>query len=265
MNVNKNLLSLFDLENKVIIITGGAGHLGHKISQGLAEAGAQVIVGSNNFQEFDQRFLDKPDSLKIGFQPLDISDTKSIKDAFQLIKNKYGNIDVLINNAFYSRGDLPEVLNDNDWSLGIDGTLSSVFRCIREVIPFMDKNEGSIINVSSMYGVLSPDFKVYENYKKFFNAPNYGAAKGGVIQLTKYFSVYLAKKKIRVNSVCPGAFPSVEVQKEKDFIKELEKKVPLNRIGKPEDLVGVFVLLASNASEYITGQNIIVDGGWTTW
>jgi NAD(P)-dependent dehydrogenase (short-subunit alcohol dehydrogenase family) len=115
-----------------------------------------------------------------------------------------------------------------------------------------------------MYGVVAPDFGVYEDSPEYLNPPHYGAAKAGIIQLTKYYASYLGDLNILVNSVTPGPFPSETVQRNKTFIAALEKNTLLNRIGKPEDLAGIFTFLSSDASSFITGQNFIVDGGWTT-
>jgi len=128
----------------------------------------------------------------------------------------------------------------------------------------MKQTGGSIINIASMYGMVSPDPAIYGESK--FNSPaNYGAGKAAVIQFTKFCAVHLAKYKIRVNAVSPGPFPSPSVQMNKTFISKLVEKVPLKRIGHPSELNGVIVLLCSEASSYITGQNISVDGGWTSW
>jgi len=143
------------------------------------------------------------------------------------------------------------------------GICVGCFRTIKEIIPFMKRNGGKIVNISSMYGVVVPDLKVYEGREEFLNPPNYGTAKAGVLHLTKYYAMYLAKYGINVNAISPGPFPSKEVQKDKIFIDRLISKVPLKRIGTPEDLSGVILLLSSAASNYITGQNICVDGGWT--
>jgi gluconate 5-dehydrogenase len=127
----------------------------------------------------------------------------------------------------------------------------------------MDKNDGKIINISSMYGLVSPDFNIYDKFPNFFNSSQYGASKAAIIQLTKYYANFLASKNIRVNCISPGPFPAIEVQKHESFIHLLKHKVPLGRIGTAEELRGVIILLASNASSYITGQNFIIDGGWT--
>ncbi|EAY31998.1 bacilysin biosynthesis oxidoreductase BacC [Microscilla marina ATCC 23134] len=129
---------------------------------------------------------------------------------------------------------------------------------------FKKQGQGKIINVSSMYGMVAPDFSVYQN-NDFLNPPHYGAAKAGVLQITRYFAAYLGKDNILVNAITPGAFPSPAVQENQEFINSLSSKSPLGRIGKPEELQGAFVFLASNASSFMTGQNIVVDGGWTAW
>ena len=114
-----------------------------------------------------------------------------------------------------------------------------------------------------MYGMVAPQFEVYEDFPQFLNPPHYGAAKAGIIQLTKYYASYLGAFNIKVNAVTPGPFPSNPVQTEKNFIQELEKKTCLNRVGRPEDLGGAFVFLAADASNFMTGQNLVIDGGWT--
>lgn len=256
-------LSEFLLNKKVSIVTGGYGHLGIKISEALRDAGSVVVVAGKDEDKFNKIF---GKAKNIYFVKMDISSGDSIKKAFKKIKKDFNHIDILINSAFYSKGASAEKISDNDWNYGLDGALSSVFRCIREVMPYMKKAKaGNIINISSMYGVISPDFSVYKNAPHFFNAPQYGASKAGVIQLTRYYAVYLAKFGIRVNSISFGPFPSYEVQKNKDFADKLAKKTPLGRIGNAEEVKCPVIFLASPASSYVTGHNLIVDGGWTIW
>ena len=254
----------FNLESKTILITGGYGHLGKSITESLLYHGAQVFVLGRNKEKFTEAFeKNKYFDQTLFFEFCDISDSTSIKGAFLNIAAK-NKIDVLINNAIYLKGQSPEHMSDEDWSIGVEGALNSVFRTIREVLPFLKKNNsGKIINVSSMYGIVAPDFEIYEKHAQFLNPPHYGAAKAGVIQLTRYYASYLGSDNINVNAVTPGAFPSEVIQKEKGFIDELKKRTSLKRIGKPEDLAGAFVFLASDASDYITGQNFVIDGGWT--
>ncbi len=253
--------NLFSLEGKVIAITGGYGHLGSSISLGLKDAGAKTIVLGRSKEKFSSCFGKKGN---LHFVHCDVSSTTSIQTAFNTIEETFGKIDILINNAFYAKGGKVDNMSDEAWDFTIDGALNSVHRCIREVLPFFRRNgEGRIINVSSMYGMVAPDFEVYKDYPHYTNPPHYGAGKAGVIQLTKYFASLLGTENILVNSVSPGPFPSIPVQESSGFIDALSKKNPLGRIGQPHELQGVFVFLSSSASTYVTGQNIAVDGGWT--
>jgi gluconate 5-dehydrogenase len=255
----------FDLTSKIVLITGGYGHLGKAVTESLLFHGAIVYVLGRDEKKFTKSFLNNSNSGNIHFQYCDIENSASITNAFKIVHDKTERIDVLINNAYYNKGTSAEFMTDEEWGIGIDGTLNSVFRCMREILPYFKKaQKGKIINVSSMYGIVSPDFEVYENFQEFLNLPNYGAAKAGIIQLTKYYASYLGKIGININTITPGPFPSEKVQQSTKFIDELSRRTCLNRIGKPEDLGGAFVFLSSDASDFITGQNIIVDGGWTT-
>ena len=250
------------VKHKVIAVTGGYGYLGQAICESLSYYGAEVIVLGRSDRKYREAFLEDISGGNIDFFQADISDPNSLRQAFGWIIEQKGRIDCLINNAFYLKGTSPDQMDDTDFAIGLEGTLASVYTCIREVLPFLSKG-ASIINVSSMYGMVAPDFEVYKNSPSFINPPHYGAAKDGVIQLTKYFSSCLGPKQIRVNCVSPGPFPSAVVQQYKDFVKALDEKTILGRVGQPNELAGIFVFLASNAARYITGQNFVVDGGWT--
>jgi len=256
---------IFDLENKVSIITGGYGHLGSSMVKTLLDFGSTVVIAGKSQQKFHDKFGNYNNNLS--FVETDISDSESIKKAFSKVVDEFGSIDILINNAQYSKGQNPENMSDEEWNYSMEGVLGSAFKCIREVIPIMkSQKSGKIINISSMYGMVSPDLSIYDgdDCEKYLNPPHYGAAKAGLLQLTKYYAVFLAKYGIQVNAITPGPFPSYITQEEnKRFIEKLVNKVPLKRIGKPEDLAGVCILLSSNASDFITGQNFVVDGGWT--
>ena len=261
----ENTNSKFLLSGKTAVLTGGCGHLGRSMTMALADAEAATIVCDIDINKFHGAFGDtKPDN--VHFIQMDISSTESIKNAYEEIISNHASIDILINNAFYSSGRSPEDMTDEDWNRGINGTLNSVYRCIREVLPHMKKAGGAtIINIGSMYGMISPEFTVYNEHPEFLNPPHYGAAKAGVIQLTKYFAAYLTQYNIRVNCISPGPFPSPDVQKESQFIKKLSLKNPLKRIGHPDELQGPLIFLASEASSYVNGHNLVVDGGWTIW
>lgn len=253
----------FSLQHKVILVTGGYGYLGRAICNSLIENGATVVVLGRQEAKFNEAFPQAPEQLH--FLPADISDTASIKASFLTAFQHHGQIDGLINNAFFTKGNQPLAISDEDLSFSLDGNLGTVYRCIREVVPYMQDKGGHIINVSSMYGMVSPDFQVYEGLEQFLNPPHYGAAKAGVMQLTRYFACYLGKNNILVNTVTPGPFPNEAVQENQEFIARLSKKNPLGRIGRPEELKGIFAFLCSDQASYITGQNFIVDGGWTAW
>lgn len=261
----KPVIYTFNLTGKIAVITGGYGYLGKAATESLVHHGATVYVAGRSEEKFRLAFGDHPETgNRLRFLECDVSQTESIKNAFSTVFENERQIDILINNAFYLEGQHPLKMTDDEWDTGIDGTLSSVFRCVREAVSYLKKSKSPrIINVASMYGVVAPDFKVYENYQEMLNPPHYGAAKAGVIQLTKYYASYLGEYGITVNTVTPGPYPPEPVQEKTEFIELLKEKTFLKRIGTPEDLAGVFVFLASDASGYITGQNIIADGGWT--
>ena len=258
------MIHTFNLENKIVLITGGYGYLGGAIVESLVYHNAKVYLLGKDESKFELRF-NLENTAKLEFVECDVSSALSIEQSLKNVFEKEGRIDVLINNAFYSKGQSPEKLTDEEWAYGLEGTVSSIFKCIRAIIPYYKKQgNGKIINVSSMYGIVAPDFEAYDNFPEYLNPPHYGTAKAGVIQLTKYYASYLGKHGITVNTVTPGPFPSTNVQQSALFINELKKRTLLNRIGTPEDLAGAFVFLASDASNFMTGQNIIIDGGWTT-
>ncbi|MDX2171929.1 MAG: SDR family oxidoreductase [Bacteroidota bacterium] len=249
------------LDNKVIIVTGGYGYLGKAIVESLSFHGATVIVAARTIDKFNEELINVP---SVDFVNFDISNADSIISGYNQVLEKYKKIDVIINNAFYLKGQSPETMTDEEWSYGIDGTLNSVFKTIRDIIPiFKNQGRGKIINVSSMYGVVAPEFSIYDEFPAFLNPPHYGAAKAAVIQLTKYYASYLGKLNVQVNAVTPGPFPSTSIQKNEGFMERLRSKTCLNKIGMPEDLAGIFTFLSSDAANFVTGQNFIVDGGWT--
>lgn len=255
---------LLSLQGKVAIVTGGYGHLGTAMTEVLSEAGATVYVAGRSKEKFDAKFADKEN---IKFVDIDIASTDSIKKCFETVEKSEGKIDILINNATYLKGQFPEKITDEELQFSLDGVVGSVYRCMREILPFMRKhNSGKIVNIASMYGVIVPNFEAYGGAQQYqFNPPTYGAGKAGVIQLTKFFAEYAAQWGINVNAVSPGPFPNPNVQKDTEFVSRLSKRNFLNRIGQPDDLKGTILLLSSAASNFIDGQNIQVDGGWTQW
>ena len=259
---------MFSLKGKVAIVTGGAGYLGTAISESLAEHGANLVIASRNLDKCIELsfILSKKYGICAKGIELDICSSDSVSHCMEIVQSEMRSIDILINNASSGKPNIGiETVPESDWVEGIDCTINGVFRCTKGVIPYMKTNKsGVIINISSMYGIVSPDYRIYGN-SGYNNPPDYGAGKAAIIQFTKYAACHLAADGIRVNAISPGPFPSVEVQRNKSFILNLENRVPLGRIGKPDDLKGAIVFLASDAASYVTGQNIIVDGGWTVW
>jgi NAD(P)-dependent dehydrogenase (short-subunit alcohol dehydrogenase family) len=265
----ENLEKLFDIRNRIAVVTGGYGHLGKGLVRTLLSLDAIVIVAGRSGEKYIANFTEQEQS-RLTFKHLDITSTESIDSCFLSIDREFGRVDILINNAFASRGNSQENLSDEDWTYTFEGVVGSVHKTIRSVTPIMKRQKsGKIINISSMYGIVSPNFKrlyMEDNCEKYTNPPHYGAAKAAIIQLTRYYAVLLGPSNIHVNSISPGPFPNKTIQEENSlFIEKLKDLNPLNKIGRPEDLAGIVALLSSSASDFITGQNIQVDGGWTIW
>lgn len=255
-------LNIFsDLKSKIVVLTGGYGHLGSVMATILLKYGAKVYILGRTKSKFDLRFNKQQSAF---FVETNLESVQSIERSIREIGKKEDKIDILINNAYYGVLNHPEYMTSEEFRKGIDGGLNQYYDLIKSSIQYLKASKnGKIINISSMYGIVTPDLDIYEGREEFLNPPNYGTAKAGVIHLSKYYAMYLGKYGINVNSVSPGPFPSEDIQKDKVFIKRLEAKTKLKRLGKPKDLEGVILLLSSNASNYITGQNIAVDGGWT--
>ncbi len=261
---------MFDLTGKTVVITGGAGHLGSGMSEALAAYGANLFILGRT----PEKNLNKAAELKAKYNlPIcetvivDLNDGAALENAIETVVARTGRIDVLINNSAYSCSKAVEDYTYDEWRRGIDGTINITFRVTQSCLSHMISRgggRGSIINISSMYGMVAPDMSIYGDSGQN-NPANYGAGKAAIIQFTKYLASVYGSRGIRANAVSPGPFPNPTVQKDKRFIGELCRKNPMNRIGTPEDLHGIIVFLASDASSYVNGQNIAVDGGWTAW
>jgi len=257
---------LQSLKNKTVFITGGAGYLGTAMSETLAELGANIVIGSRDKTKCENlaKILRDKHGVKASGIHVDILNIKTIIEAFSFIKEKYGKLNVLINNSWSGKKNTFESITVEDWKYDIDVCLNGVFYTVKQAFPLLKQSKGVIVNIASMYGHVAPDYRIYYG-NKFANPPSYGVAKAGIIQFTKYLASFLSPHGIRVNAISPGPFPHPPVQKNTMFMEKLKSKNMLNRIGHPEDLKGVIALLCTDASSYMTGQNICVDGGWGAW
>jgi NAD(P)-dependent dehydrogenase (short-subunit alcohol dehydrogenase family) len=262
---------LFRLDGKVCLITGGAGHLGAAMSAALAEAGGHVcILGrtQNTLAKLAKDLTDR--GLSAEAVTSDVTMAEDIKSLVADLKKRHGKLDVLINNAYAGR---PGVMSNSraaDYVNAIEIAVAAAAELVNAAHGLLrkaveDNGDASVINISSMYGMVSPDPRVY-GQSGMNNPPHYGAAKAALLQYTRYAAVHLAPEGIRVNAISPGAFPpDAAQQRDPAFAAALTQKVPLGRLGKPEDLGGAVVFLASSGSRFVTGANLPVDGGWTAW
>ncbi|MDD3167988.1 MAG: SDR family oxidoreductase [Eubacteriales bacterium] len=259
---------LFDLTGKNVLITGGTGHLGSAMCEGLAAYGANVILTSTDYDRANRAAESLSDTYRTSCSgiKLDFTYPGDIEQGVNRIVSEFGSIDVLVNNACLGTMGFLEDFDNETWDIGIDGSINGVFRLTQKVLSQMKtQKKGSIINIASMYGMIAPNPALYQGDVTLNNPANYGAGKAAIIQFTRYVAAYYAKYGIRSNSISPGSFPNPAVQQNKEFVGRLSEKSMLGRIGQPDELKGILVLLASDASSYITGQNICVDGGWTAW
>lgn len=257
---------LFDLSGKVGIVTGAAGWLGSAMSRALAEAGATLVVTSRDAKQAADFAASLPGSghLGIGF---DQGDTDTIPGFVRTVLERMGQIDILVNNAYGGTGPTIETATAEDFDRAYHTGVTAYFLLAREVVNHVRerKASGSIINIGSMYGVVGSYPDAYTDLP-VKSPPNYHGLKGGIVHLTRHLAVYWAEDNVRVNCISPGPFPKTAIlEGQPEFIRRLESKSPMRRMGRPDELKGAVVLLASEAGSYITGQNLLVDGGWTAW
>lgn len=266
-DTSPSLRDLMNLSGRIALVTGGAGLLGSQISAVLAELGATVHVGSRDGAKCASFAADLVESFGGNHQgfALDITKTDSCADSISRVVDREGKLDILVNCSWSGKKNTFESITEADWLNDIDISLNSVFRMVKAAYEPLKTSRGVIVNIASMYGLVAPDHRLYDG-ERYANPPSYGSAKAGVLQLTRYLSSFLSPHGIRVNCISPGPFPYESTQRENPaFIERLAGKNPLNRIGMPFELKGAAALLCSDASSYMTGQNISVDGGWTAW
>lgn len=264
----KLLSELYSLKGKCALVTGGAGLLGSQISETLAELGADVIIASRDVQKCTRK-SEELSSLfpksRFYAKEIDISESQSVNACIKEIVDQIGDIDILVTCAWSGRKNDWDSINESDWEHDVNICLTGVYRLIKASTDTLKRTEGVVLTIGSMYGHIAPDYRLYEGVPQA-NPPSYGASKAGVIQLTKYLGSFLAPFNIRVNCISPGPFPFEEtIEQFPEFKERLCNKNPLNRIGISHEIKGPVALLCSDASSYMTGQNICVDGGWAIW
>jgi len=247
-------MHLFDLSGKVAIVTGASRGLGKAMAIGLASAGADVVVTDVlDVRDTVQHIVHKGRK-SLGLK-IDVTKERHVRGMVKDVLKKFGRIDILINNAGIYRPGLVESLEESDWDKILSINLKGQFLCAKAVGKQMiAQKSGKIINVASVAGIMA-----------FGQSAAYNASKGGVIMLTKTLAVDWAKHNINVNAICPGAFETpmtAPMMGSESFQQMIKNRVPLQRMGKPEDIVGTAIYLASHASDYMTGNLMVVDGGW---
>ncbi len=266
------MIDLFSLNNKTAIVTGALGLIGQKHCEALAAVGANVVVADLD-EKVAQLFAEKlgPNHIGIG---LDVTDESSIKFAKEIILAKYGIIDVLVNNAaindMFENPAMAEELSAFEnypveaFRKSLEVNVTGVFLCSQIFGSEMAKKEsGSIINIASTYGMVGPDQTIYKNEsgkQTFYKSAAYPATKGAVINFTRFLAAYWGKNGVRVNTLSPGG---VENNQDDFFNQNYSAKTLLGRMAKANDYQGALIFLASDASAYMTGANLVVDGGWT--
>ena len=243
---------MFSIKDKIIVVTGGNGLLGKQMVSTFRENGAITISVDIHFDKQGQ-----DDYL------MDITNEDSVKSVVNSIVKKYNKIDGWLNNAYPRTIDWDNKFENillESWRKNVDMHLNGYFICCQVVLEQMKKQGfGSLINMSSIYGLIGPDFTIYEGTEMTMPAA-YAAIKGGLNNLTRYLASYYGKFQIRVNTVSPGGIFDNQPH---SFVNNYNNKVPLKRMGSPKDIVSSVFYLLTDESSYITGHNLVVDGGWS--
>jgi NAD(P)-dependent dehydrogenase (short-subunit alcohol dehydrogenase family) len=259
-----------NLRGRVALITGGAGHLGRAFGAALAECGAAIAVLDLRPENCQQIAAELATKYAVKTLPLavDLQDEAALKTVPEQIQEQLGRLDVLVNCAMMTRSPQPDVWDKAfeqqtafNWRLEIEINLTAAMILTQACVPLLRASgHGAIINISSIYGMVAPDFRVYAGTEMGSNL-GYAMSKGGLVQATRYLASALAPD-IRVNTITPGG---VFRHQAESFVQHYVQRTPLGRMATEEDLIGAVVYLASDLAAYVTGQNVVVDGGWTVW
>jgi NAD(P)-dependent dehydrogenase (short-subunit alcohol dehydrogenase family) len=263
--MNKLFSETFGLDGKDIWVIGGAGYLGQPTVALLQSAGAKVLC--IDLEDRAKQFVESAGlSADVTPAALDAFNTSATKQFVTGTIASRGVPHGLVNLSFASTGKKLEDLTEEDFDRINHGSLTATFLLSREVGTAMAKlQRGSMVLFSSMYGSVSPNPDIY-NLPMNKNPVEYGVTKAGIIQMTRYLGVHWGRQNVRCNCISPGPFPSPKIQQSNPgFVERLSEKTPLGRVGGQEEIAGTVAFLLSGAASYITGQNIFVDGGWTSW
>jgi len=268
---------LFSVQDKVVVVTGGLGRLGRQFSQVLAERGAKVAIFDVEAQghQAAERLAGQRAENNVLVLPADVTQRASIEAALSKVSALWGVPHALINNAALdSPPDAPAEENgpfenypEGCWDKIMEVNVKGVFLCCQVVGAQMaGAGRGSIINISSVYGLVSPDQRIYEYRRKagasFFKPVSYSVSKSALLNLTRYLATYWAGKNVRVNTL---TFAGVFGGQDEEFLKNYCARVPLGRMAREDEYNGAIIFLVSDASSYMTGSNLVIDGGWTAW
>lgn len=279
------IADLFDLSGRVAVVTGGAGLLGSEFCQTLASAGAHVIVADvdeqaaaalahslNTRWPLSETSVEIPRAMAIG---TDVSKAGPVQTMVASTLHNFGRLDVLVNSAALDpKFDLEhggahinafEHYPLEAWNRALEVNLTGMFLCCQAAVaPMLSQGAGVIINVSSIYGLVGPDQRIYqrEGERPQYKPAYYSVTKAGVLGLTRYLATYYAGKNIRVNALTPGG---VFNQHDQAFVQAYSARTVLGRMARKDEMNGALLFLASQASAYMTGANLVVDGGWTSW
>ena len=260
------VLDSFSLRGKTAVVTAGAGPLfGSSISEALAEAGARVITASRSLERNQEyaRELATQTGAEVHGMELDIGDTDAIGRFHAEVTDRFGNVEVLVNSALVrdATGGSFETQTVDAWQRSAAGDMVGLYAICKAFIGSMVvAGGGSIINISSIYGVVGNDPSLYED-TEMLQSPSYNFVKAGMINFTRYIANYYGKQGVRANCIAPGGYYTGQAG---PFMERYNKRVPVGRMMDNEDLKGAVVFLASDASSYVTGHNLMVDGGFTT-
>jgi len=268
--MSRSLKELMDLSGRVALITGGAGYVGAEAASALAELGADVAIVDIDGAKatVTAENIAAEHGVKSTAIAVDLADEAALKALPGRVVDDFGGLDIIVNSAaFVGTSELQgwavpfAEQSAETWRAALEVNLTAAFTLIQAAVPALEASgSGSVINISSTYGLVGPDMRLYEG-TNMGNPAAYGASKGGLLQLTRWLSTVLSPG-IRVNAITPGG---IWRDQPDSFVARYVERVPLGRMSREEDMKGAVAYLASDLSSYVTGENIVVDGGWTVW